>query len=77
MCRKTVKRWKPAMCPLKTGADASVWDLKKEEIVDKRIVVASSTLSMKERTALHKIVIAMATLYSIFNINFKNLAAKH
>lgn len=62
---------------LETDADAGVENMKEEDIVQKSDSAASSTVSETRWIELSKLVIAIAGLCFIYNLNVRNLVEEH
>lgn len=51
--------------------------MKEEDVADESEPVQSSTLIEKEKTAMSKVVKEIASLCSIYDVNFKNVTREH
>lgn len=68
--KSTVKKWKMETSSLETGADSGLQGMMEEYIMDESSFAASSSLSEEERTAMSKLVKALALSCFIHNVDF-------
>lgn len=74
---KTLEKKKTVKLPLETEASADDHDMKEENILDENKLVASSTLSEEERTAVNQQLKAIARLCSTHDADFRKLVDEH
>lgn len=74
---KKLKNRKTGKSSLEMGACEGVHDIKEENIADESEPAASSTLTEEWKTAMSKLVRAMAILCFIYEVDFNNLMKEH